>query len=156
MSTPVIYPVLERITLDLLNTMKSVTTVAGYRQTLDVVRENPEEGHTPRDNLAVLHKADYDAARAPANAIGYKQHYSVSIFIFEDSETDVPVDQRLTFAVADLTKVLNADYRRSNDAVDTTCGPPVPADPMHGAIVGGTFRVTVYYRTVIDDPYTSV
>lgn len=151
-------PVLERITRDIVDTLKGVKKLAGSYIDLIVERPSPVVGQRIRNGLCVV--VQQSPAKVTENVSlqysQWKQPYELYLFAIYSSSSPDPVDGILNRLLADATRALVRDRTRGGLALWTE-----PKDPIfdieeitaNGGSVIAPFEVE--YRTMRDDPFTS-
>lgn len=157
-------PVKERIVLDVVSTIETITTANGlYAYTLTVERPNPCSGNASKDNGVVVVQGDPQRINdGDDDANGFDEwHLPVSVVctVFESETSQATIDTRLNIIEADVIKVLTAEgsHTRGNLAhgrgtwIHAVEQAETPFDANQGQIALHFF---VHYRHLTGDPYS--
>jgi hypothetical protein len=149
-------PIIELIAVDIETAINAITTAAGYNQTLTAVRPKRSDfAKAAWNDLTVLISQVEPEELAPE--MGYKrwrQFFILTCIVIDSDTAETAIDTRLNRVVADITKKLCADIRRSNLADDTNIHSPVPFVDDESAMSRIAIQISVDYRTQENDPYT--
>ncbi len=162
--------VVERIALDIVLSLKDITTANGYQNSVaDVLRPNPGIGNDVTDRRLIVVQEDPEKdADAPEQYNQWRQHFSILCMVQESETSTTAIDTRLNSLAADVESCLcksrstsgspgHGGQTRGGLAEDTIleARASVPADvSAHDGIV--VVNVTVLYRTKYNDPMTSI
>lgn len=152
------YPTIELITRNVLTTLQAVRRPA-YNVDLLPTRKI-KRGVVPDDMTCFVvqespDKVGDDGESEALGLIGFRQHYTFETWIINSENSEQPIDERINLARSDIEKALMADPTRGGLAIDTTIETPELFDDVKGAFAGIRVRASVYYRTLIDDPYSN-
>lgn len=147
------YPVVERISQSLLDTLNSVKVSNGYNY--DLVVERPtRKGYQAEHLRAYLEQDNPDEAPIDAyNKIGWSHGYSVVVFLLPTQEDDTPTDTYTNTVWADIAKALMSNPQLGGLAEDIKILAPTYFTDVAGELAGFTFHFAVLYRTALDNPY---
>jgi hypothetical protein len=152
-------PVLERLTTNVVDTLRGVQTAAGYGCDLRVERPNPTLGNGQKDGLAVVIQGPTPTRTidgVPLNLWEWRQEYEVVCFVSQSEQDETPIDTRLNRLWADVVKAITQDVNRGGLAIDTVIDDPefdINGENANAGYVSAKF--TVQYRTLYNDPFTS-
>jgi uncharacterized protein YuzB (UPF0349 family) len=144
-------PIIEFITENIVNALKTVRTANGYLSDLEVEQYNRATGNRTRNQLAVVMQGGCEEVLQDVSD-GFKewmQEYRVGLFILESDTSTRPLDQRLNLIRCDCEKALCIDRSRGGYALDTM---------MRGHLVhedrgGVELLIDVWYRHLEDNPF---
>jgi hypothetical protein len=150
--------ILEQITQDIIDTINTVTVLAGYENDL-VCERAVRPYNTVRDRLVVVSLGDPELGASNSDkAVAWRQTYNLACYASEPEESDVPLDRRLGTMQADIEKALRVDHNRGALAVDTALLGSVrtddPSSSSDEQMAELAVLVSVHYRTLEADPYT--
>ena len=149
--------VLEQIMVNIVATLKTVTTSNGYSNTLSVSRPNASGTNPVVDMAAVVLQGE--ATRdfeCPQNLMQWEQKVSVVAMIVNPEGSSASLDTRRNSICADIQLALcqPSSFNRGGLAVDTVMEAPeyetLPATASAGAVA---VNFTVKYRTQYNQPY---
>lgn len=146
-------PVVERITQNILQTLRGVNPSNGYPVTLDAERAT-RLGQRTRANLCVLKQDIAVEAQAPHRHLRWWQNYVAVAYVTNSESSTVADEQRINTVRAAIEKALRQDITRGALAINTTLSPPQNAAPVDGEFTGITVRFAVLYQTLQDDPFS--
>jgi hypothetical protein len=150
------FPVVERITQNIVAALKEITTANGYTRDVRRVERVRAVPENPEDMSILVYRDDPEPypEKLPYEKSGYTQQYSIVFFVAESERSDVPIDQRLALFEADIIKALMKDPRRGGlTFIDSRhVGTALLPEPL-GGCCGGTVYLDVPYRTPRNDPY---
>lgn len=153
MSTPIV----ELITVDLVDAIDNITVANGYNQTLIVKRPvSADEQIAPQDNLAVIREDNpikMEPSDTSSNYIMWEVLYQVDLYAAITENDTTALMTRLHKMRADVEKAVMIDPYRGEKAIDTRIENPEYWVDRPG-IVGVTVSIMVQFRTLISDPYT--
>jgi hypothetical protein len=154
------FPIQEKIVLDVIDTLKGISTEAGYYNTItSVARPNPALGSIDQDRSLLVVQGQPtridDAAQMHSE---WDLPISIVCSVIESEHSTTPIDQRLNTLRADVEKALagtRVATSRNGLASDTIVNDPDYSQPSLVAHEGEvTVNVTVKFRTLANDPYT--
>lgn len=117
----------DLITQNILDTLKGITTVAGFNQTVSQVAFYTAFGIDPDhaqtlyvDNGVALFENGMDvAAESPIQLQDWWITYGVQVYVYEDGESLYRPRKRLQIFRGDIHRALMADVTRGQNAHDT-------------------------------------
>ena len=155
-TTAVHEPVLERISRNIVESLKEMGVAMGDSGKLIVDRPNPSTP-TQIENYRVLVVQDSPEEDEGPVTEGWKnwfQGYSIVCDVVNDADAATPIDTLLNRLRADIEKTLRKDPRRGGLAMDTIIRPPELHPVEENARVGRiTVKCEVWYQHLKDDPY---
>jgi hypothetical protein len=154
--------VLERLALNIVATCQTISTTAGYKNTVaDVVRPNPGIGNETQDKRLVVLQGDaVREAECPEMYTQWLQDFMVLCMVQESEGSATSVDTRLNSLAADVEYALcfsRASQVRGGLAEDTILDARTyaPSDvAAHDGVV--LVNVSVRYRTAYNNPLRSI
>jgi hypothetical protein len=164
-----IYPVEERIALQIAFRVAQVSKVNGYQVDLaGVVRPKKLGGYTPQDRLAVLVQEDPDpdlTNAMPAEAEVRVQSFLIALFVAPSDRDATPVDTLTNLLAADVHKAVMTDPNTdapwswlADDegqlAISARFLAPQSFQTKDGSFEGRVLDLSVRYAHVLGDPYT--
>lgn len=159
-------PIYERLAQAIQAQLETVTTAAGYNQTLVVERCKPNLGNARKRFGAILVQGDRkrinEGDESPTGrnpAYGQDEWWAAFMVVLTalDSETSTdPVDRVMNLMIADTEKALAEDPQWGGLAILTEFGDTTQLDSPNPGFNGIEYAIpfAVYYRTLAGDPYT--
>jgi len=80
----------------------------------------------------------------------WRQYFVLVVFVIDSDDAATSIDTRINQVRADIAKVLQVDRTRGGYAHDTEFHESTPFDDPGGVAL----KISVRYRTLINDPYT--
>jgi len=142
-----------RVYNDLITTLNSVRISGGAE--VDATAEGESvRGNTPEnDYFTLIDNGDTPADDSPVNADDFNASFTVLCFVAaSDTEAQQPYPPELIQLVAEARRVLNDDYTRGGNAINTITGADTPSSSPRDGCFCRALDVTVHYRTNKDDP----
>lgn len=149
-------PVVDLITDDVMDALRSVQRASGWENDLFVEPPKPALGNARKDGLCVviMGEADRFEPEEEDNAYMYwRQSYAAVCHIREPEASTVSIDKRMTSVAADVITKLMEDPRRGENAFDTIITGTSPnAEELHSSAGEIAVRFDVVYRHAYGDP----
>ena len=146
-------PISEQIAEKVLERLQTITTVNGYRYTLDVYRADMHRGLSPRDNRAIIFEGDDEAEEPPQGHFQYRKRFAVLVFTLEPDDSMSPLDSRVNIVRADIEKAVMADPFWDDLASNTFLGGARRFDPTEETY-GCVVDFDIQYQVLDSDPYS--
>lgn len=149
-------PIVEQITVNIVETLQEISEENGYDYTLTVERDK----RRPPENYVDCHVIVFqlDPSLDPDNNLlqtQWIQPYALQVYIdipSDENDTMIP-STRLNTITADIHKKLAEDITRGGLALDTTVLPWSEYLGGIGEHEGREVQFQVKYRTAWNDPY---
>jgi hypothetical protein len=153
-------PVIEKVALDVFNTLKGITVVDGF--SIDLLPQRRKRGNknNPAHGLCVIYQDDpvQDALTtgAPNGTIFWKVQFALEIHLIQSEKADDAIDTLINYAVADVQRALMSDPRRGENAHDTILGDPKAFDDTENSYSGVFIPFEIQYGHLLADPTTPI
>lgn len=155
-------PVIERITADIVDTLKSVRKANSYAHDLTVQRIG-RNGNAPQAGqiLAVVIQGNPQAVPEQSHdQTAWDQPYAIDCYIDPAEDLETPLDKAINLLRADVEKALTfgePSRTRGGLAEGTKLDAPVlfQRPTAAGTQFGVQVRIRVRYATAWNDPYVS-
>jgi len=154
--------IIEQIAQAIVTKLKTITAANGYANTVSEVvrpRRTGENFHPADKGISVLQdnaerETSEDIVGNPP-AIGWRQPFTIDLFLRHSEKNTVPMDQALNSFIADVQKALMADVQWGGLAIRSDLGSVDYAEPSRG-FEGATVWIEVIYRVAENDPYLRI
>jgi hypothetical protein len=150
-------PVSERISENIVETLKGVSAAAGFNVDLDVERYDTR-GNDPGHYKTIVSDgadAEADDADTPLGFKRWRRPYDIYVFVVESEASPVAYDTLANVARADVERALMADVTRGGWAQNTEVRDPIlfsDQSDFGGVVV----RIEVVYSHSETSPYETV
>lgn len=147
------YPIVEQISQAIKAKLETITSTS----IVEVVRPTREGGYTAQDSIVVLTQDDptKDSESMNQVQITWIQPYYVDYYAKPSDRSTTPIDTICNQARADIEKALMSDKTWGGLAMDTVIESPEGFVTPDGAFEGVRVNVSVTYRTLETDPYST-
>ncbi len=153
-------PIIERIALNVFDTLKGVTTEAGYSISLIPQRRKLGNGNNPAHGLCVIWQGsptvDELTTGAPLGAIFRRVTFALQVYLIQSERADEAIDTIINYAIADIETAIMADPSRGDHAHDTILGEPEFFDEGENGYPGVVIPFDVQYGHLMSDPTTTI
>jgi hypothetical protein len=151
-------PIVEQIRQNILAIVASVTTAAGYFQTLGPVESVKRHGNTASDLACFVEMGDEHALDEtdPRNAVQHDtfiQVFEVFIHVHDPSD-ETGFDKKCNRIVSDLRKAMAIDTNRAGLADWTRNHDSMLWVNLDGSVAGVMVPFKVFYKTLLGNPYS--
>jgi hypothetical protein len=147
--------VLERIAEQVRLTVAAVTEANGFSQTLTALR--PKRVHfwdeLTADNTVLITQEQPERLEMTHTTIDWRQPFVLQAICMDSDAATASIETRLNAARADLEQKLMTDITLGGLAYDLQIEPPDYFAGEH--FTGVAVNISVFYRTLLTDPYTS-
>ena len=153
-------PVIERITIDIADTLKTVRKVDGYANDFTVERIKVR-GNTPTAGqtlIVVRQGANNRVGQSSQDTETWNQFYLINCYVDPAEDLTESPESKMNRVMADVEKVLthtDQSRNRAGLADDTTLISSTPFADTGTGLFGCQIQVLVTYQTKEHDPYTS-
>ncbi len=156
-NTPESQPILEKIRLDLIETVGRISPLTGY--TITGIAGEPTRLGTATGSVAnvaidvMLGESDWNRDIQYITCIEWMQEFLFLATYTLPEDTTISADQLAIFVRSDIEKAVDEDPYRGGWAGDTLPNPPTWFNRNSGEHEGVIARRYVRYRTAWENPY---
>jgi hypothetical protein len=153
-------PVIEKIAVDVFNTLKGVTVADG--SSIDLLPQRRKRGNkdNPAHGLCVIYQNDPTkdelTTGAPDGTIFWRVRFALEIYIIQSEKADDPIDSVINYVTADVQRALMTDPQRGQNAHDTILDEPRSFDDADNGYSGIVVEFEVQYGHLLSDPTTPI
>ncbi len=152
-------PVIEKIALNLLDTLNGVKIEAGY--SIDLVAERRRRaGNNPAHGKCVIMQGasarDFETTGATDGTIFRRCTFLLQVYIITSEKADDPEDSAINYVTVDIEKALMLDAQRGQNAHETIVLDPEPFDEGEDGYSGVFIPLDVQYGYLESDPTTPI
>lgn len=141
---------------DLIATLATVRTSAGYFHNFWVDEPDPAGGNPEKDALCTVADGEPEPQDdKPINQDRYQKTYTVVVKVIEPEGSDVTLRERMGNAYADVVKALTetrTSFTRNGQALWTRVGQPKKEIDAGGNSADVSIPVTVLFATALGQP----
>ncbi len=152
-------PILERIALNLIDTLKGISVQAGYLNDVQVQRMNLKRGTSYRDRMILVMTGSAERLddQESVGFLHWEQSFLLTCFVQESDQSQMSLDERVNAIRADVERAVMLDYTRGGYALDTDLGDIIRMPVEAGTGMSGVvIEVLVQYRTSRLDPTSQI
>jgi hypothetical protein len=155
---PIPIPIVEAITLNVIATLAEVTSANGFYTNLKPERGKRTGNVADPNFISAFLSEDTPTAisDAPQMAREWHQPYTLLLQAFEADTSEYPAHQTLQIAAAEVLEAMRQDRTRGGNAINTLFDSGtqwINDGQSHGSADMLSVKITVHYRTLLDNPF---
>ncbi len=144
----------EQITLNIYQTLATISQLAGFSADAQVERE-AVRGNIPKDREIILIDEGDTPTDSPLQKDDFTARYTLVLYLAVSDASVAPnPDAELSRFAADVRKSLMADHTRGAWAFNTMPGQETQSETTREGYQSRQLSLEVQYRTALNDPFS--